>query len=85
MSEIIVLSPCYKDFFKRGELSTLYLGFFPVFWEHYPYPRNWEFQWGFVKNWEKYMSEISQFYEHKESLSRMTVIIFHHSYTETVK
>ena len=25
---------------------------FPVFWEHDPYPWNWEFQQCFVKNWE---------------------------------
>ena len=28
-------------------------GFFPVFWEHDPYPYNWKFQRGFVKNWDK--------------------------------
>ena len=27
-------------------------GFFPVFWEHGPYPWDWEFQRCFVKNWE---------------------------------
>ena len=35
-------------------------GFFPVFWEHDPYPWNWEFHRRFVKNWEKNLTESLQ-------------------------
>ena len=34
-------------------MTQNFKGFFPVFWEHDPYPRDCEFRWCFVKNWEK--------------------------------
>ena len=37
----------------RTEIIMKLRDFFPVLWEHDPYPWNWELQQCFFKNWEK--------------------------------
>jgi hypothetical protein len=45
-----VIASLRKEYKIRTLLSQ---GFFPGFWEHNPYPWNWEIQQCFVKNWAK--------------------------------